>query len=226
MQKSDRVEQAALAYHNILVPILHQKQIDTIPDFLFLRAFKKEKQLELWASNSKKLQLIKTYNFTASSGKLGPKHKEGDKQIPEGFYAIDLFNPTSKFFLSMRINYPNKSDKIINANEAKIGSDIYLHGSNVSIGCIAIGDEKIKELYYICNLYYKQNNKNIPIQIYPCKMTTNNMKQLETAFGKTHTYFSLWKPMEKYYQYFEKNHTLIDVTVNSKGIYQFTIPSN
>lgn len=226
MQNLSRTEQAALAYHTILVPILQQKEIDTIPNFLFLRAFKKEQQLELWASNSKQLQLIATYKFTAFSGKLGPKHKEGDKQIPEGFYEIDLFNPASQFFLSMRVNYPNKRDKIVNANEAKIGSDIYIHGSNVSIGCIAIGNNKIKELYYICNLYYKKQNKNIPIQIYPCKMTAPNIKALENSFGKTHPYFSLWKPMVQYYQFFEKNHTLINTTVDEKGVYKFVLPTN
>ena len=83
------------------------------PHQIFIRAFKYEQELELWASKDDKspFVLIKTFPFTATSGTLGPKRQEGDLQIPEGFYAIDWFNPASSYHLSMRINYPNKSDK-------------------------------------------------------------------------------------------------------------------
>ncbi len=119
------------------------------PAEIYLRAFKKEQQLELWASaKGQPMKLLKTYPFCAASGELGPKRREGDLQVPEGFYEVSQFNPTSNFHLSLKVSYPNASDAVLSDKE-KPGGLIYLHGGCASIGCIAIGDREIEEVYLL-----------------------------------------------------------------------------
>ena len=131
------------------------------PKKLTIIGLKHEKRLEVWGEqqDSKKYVKIATYPFTAFSGILSPKLKEGDRQIPEGIYKISYLNPNSKFHLSMRINYPNEFDKKMAKKEGRtnLGGDIMIHGSNRTIGCIPIGDEKIEELYFLAQKVGIQN---------------------------------------------------------------------
>lgn len=91
------------------------------------------------------------FAFTAHSGTSGPKLQEGDRQIPEGFYRTVALNPNSAYYLSIKINYPNAQDKIRSQalGISDFGSDIYIHGKDASIGCIAIGDDAIEQLFYV-----------------------------------------------------------------------------
>ena len=115
------------------------------PRQLLFRVFKKERELEVWASASSRGSLthVTTYSVCAASGRAGPKTREGDWQVPEGFYAIDLFNPQSNYHLSMRVDYPNARDRSLKST----GGQIMIHGDCVSIGCVAITDERIEELW-------------------------------------------------------------------------------
>src|SRR5690606_11025729 len=97
--------------------------------------------------NGEKFTLVKTYPVCSSSGLPGPKRKKGDRQTPEGFYHIDRFNPQSAFHLSLGINYPNSSDKILGHSDP--GGDIFIHGSCVTIGCVPLTDDLIKEVYVL-----------------------------------------------------------------------------
>jgi murein L,D-transpeptidase YafK len=117
---------------------------------LFIRGLKKERKLETWVKEKGKdaYVLLITYDFCSTSGELGPKRKEGDLQIPEGIYHINHFNPQSNFYLSLGVSYPNKSDNIL-SDKKKPGGAIYIHGNCVTVGCIPITDEKIKELYVL-----------------------------------------------------------------------------
>ena len=121
------------------------------PKNLTLIGLKHEQLLEVWTKRNGKNIHLANYPFTAFSGILGPKFKEGDRQIPEGIYGISYLNPKSKFHLSMRINYPNKFDKKMAKNEKRtnLGGDIMIHGSDRTIGCIPIGNDKIEELYFL-----------------------------------------------------------------------------
>jgi len=121
------------------------------PSKVTLIAIKNERKLELWGYANDKWHHIHNYSFTAFSGVLGPKLKEGDKQIPEGIYSISYLNPNSIFHLSMKLNYPNEFDKkmAISDNRDNLGSDIMIHGKDRSIGCIPIGDSNIEELYML-----------------------------------------------------------------------------
>ena len=112
------------------------------PRQLLLRGFKKEKELEVWAAAKKSgpLTHIATYEICFMSGHEGPKRKQGDLQVPEGFYVVDVFNKGSDFFLSLGLNYPNDYDRRLK----RTGSAIMIHGACVSIGCLAMTDERIQ----------------------------------------------------------------------------------
>lgn len=139
------------------------------PALLLLRAYKTEKRLDVWVGNATgKLKKFKSFPIVAMSGKTGPKRKEGDRQVPEGIYQIDRFNPKSLFHLSLGINYPNASDRIFSDRDAP-GSDIFIHGSNKSIGCLAMGDPAIEEIYTLA----RSVTGPIPVHIFPWQFTSN-----------------------------------------------------
>jgi hypothetical protein len=114
-------------------------------------ALKQEKKLELWARDNGEFRFIRDYYILASSGVAGPKLRQGDKQVPEGIYRIEGLNPNSYYHLSMKINYPNEFDISHAAQEGRAdqGSDIFIHGKAASIGCLAMGDEAIEELFVL-----------------------------------------------------------------------------
>jgi hypothetical protein len=124
------------------------------PRTLTLLAFKSERRLEVHASQGgEESRFVRFYPILAASGISGPKLREGDKQVPEGFYRIELLNPNSRYHLALRVNYPN-ADDIERAREdgrdlSKLGSDIMIHGGAASIGCLAIGDPAIEELFVL-----------------------------------------------------------------------------
>ncbi len=164
-----RVRTAFAEKEKHLNEILSQKGLSTSQLQLAIFAYKNEKKVEVWATNTNEYQLIKTYDFCSTSGSLGPKRQQGDMQIPEGLYHIDRFNPASNFYLSLGINYPNSSDRM-RAN-GNAGGDIFIHGDCVTIGCIPITDDKIKELYALCVLAKDQGQNHIPVNIFPFKMS-------------------------------------------------------
>jgi murein L,D-transpeptidase YafK len=169
---------------------------------IYLRAFKLDKVIEVWGKdkNHKKYQLIRTFDICSICGKPGPKRKEGDLQIPEGFYRITNFNPSSQFYLSLRVNYPNKSDKIL-SDKNRPGSNIYIHGDCVTLGCLPITNDKIKELYLYCLEAKEANQKVIPITFFPTKMTDENLDKLTSEYG-TKENKGLWKVLQEAYDYF------------------------
>ena len=122
------------------------------PKDIALLAFKKEQYIQLWAKDPQENWLhIHTYPLTAYSGKLGPKLKEYDRQIPEGIYRLTTFNPYSSMHLSMMINYPNDFDlqQASRDGRRQLGGDIFLHGKAESVGCLAVGDSAIDELFLL-----------------------------------------------------------------------------
>ena len=147
------------------------------PQKLSILAFKEERQLEVWDSSQEKPVLLKTFPFTAFSGTLGPKLREGDGQIPEGLYKIEYLNPNSSYHLSMKINFPNAFDrrKARKEKRTRPGTNIFIHGKAVTIGCIPIGDSAIEELFYIVS---KTGKKNVDVIISPYDMRLG-IKKLE-----------------------------------------------
>lgn len=115
---------------------------------LRILVFKNERRLEVHAPGWK---APRVYSMTGFSGTLGPKLKEGDRQIPEGIYGIEYLNPNSSYYLSLKVSYPNVSDRRRAKAEGRtnLGGDIMIHGKNVTIGCIPIGDEAIEDVFYL-----------------------------------------------------------------------------
>ncbi len=114
-------------------------------------ALKQEKKLELWARDNGEFRFIRDYYILAASGQDGPKLHQGDRQVPEGIYRITELNPNSHYHLSMKINYPNEFDLFHAALEGRTnpGSAIFIHGNTASIGCLAMGDQAIEELFVL-----------------------------------------------------------------------------
>ena len=187
---------------------------------IFVRIFKEERILELWARPADKdtFELIKEYPICDLSGELGPKRKQGDLQAPEGFYYIDRFNPASQFHLSLGINYPNESDRIL-GEKGNLGGDIFIHGSCVTIGCFPITDDKIKELYIVA-IEAKNNGQNkIPVHIFPRRLDENGMKELTERYQTLTDLLKFWQGLKRGYDYFEKKHQLPLIKINKNGDY-------
>ena len=199
---------------------LEEKGIDPDDMRIYLRAFKAEKKLELWGKNKNDEQytLLDTYDICRTSGILGPKRQQGDLQIPEGYYHITVYNPASNFHLSMAINYPNKSDRILGV-KGNLGGNICIHGACVTIGCIPIRNDKIKELYLYCIEAKANGQSKIPVTIMPRKMTDPNYEQLLSTSPDSDKK-SLWTDLKAGYDFFERTKTLPSITFLENGRHQ------
>ena len=172
---------------------------------IFLRAMKREGELELWARNGarEEFRLVKRLHITAQSGGPGPKRRAGDMQVPEGFYKVDRFNPLSNFHLSLGLNYPNASDRI-HADPVSPGFDIFIHGGNVSIGCIALGDPGIEEIYLAT---LDSHVRPIRVHLFPARMDSADWPGWRDAQLAVHPEFrTLWEDLAAGWTRFEREH--------------------
>jgi len=175
---------------------------------VFLRAFKEERELELYVQSGStgKFELFRTYPIVAASGHLGPKMAEGDGQVPEGFYAVgqSAMNPNSSYHLAFNIGYPNAYDRA----HGRTGSFIMVHGANVSVGCLAMTDAKIEEIYTLCQAALDHGQPVFEVHIFPFRMTA---ERLQKAAGEPHLPF--WQNLQTGYDLFEKHRIPPAVTV-------------
>ena len=156
-------------------------------------------------------------------------------QTPEGFYYIENFNPVSNFYLSLRINYPNVSDKIL-GEKGNLGNDIYIHGAAMTVGCLPMTDDKIKEIYILAVEAKNAGQEDIPVHIFPAKLTIEGLEQLKkyvktpefldywTALKNgqnidSEKFITFWKKLKEGYDVFEETHQLPTVSVKSSGEY-------
>ena len=133
-----------------LRPFFTRAHVAYPPRRIALLVFKRERRLVVWARDDRSgWRFIRDYAVLAASGRSGPKLRQGDYQVPEGLYRIALLNPSSSYHLSMLVDYPNGVDRAQAARDHRtnLGGDIFIHGKNVSIGCVAIGDPGIEELF-------------------------------------------------------------------------------
>lgn len=147
---NDRLEEFGSAAQTRLQPHFQKAGIALPPKAISLLVFKDTKRLELYAKDTQAVwKPIRVYPIHAASGNLGPKLKEGDRQVPEGIYQIELLNPNSRFHVSLRLNYPNAFDQEMGQAEGRtqLGSDIMIHGNQVSTGCLAMGDVVAEDLF-------------------------------------------------------------------------------
>ncbi len=219
-KKMKRVKMAYNEKWGSLKSEMKPKGIDTIGFELFLNIFKQDKKVEVWlkSKNSKSFMLFKVYDICSSSGILGPKRKQGDGQVPEGFYHVSVFNPYSNYHLSLGVSYPNASDKII--GKGNLGGDIMIHGDCVTIGCIPLTDKYMKELYILAVEAKNAGQQKISIHIFPTRLNEKGIASLQKEHSDVKL-MEFWNNLKRGYDYFENNKTLPKITVDKAGKYWF-----
>ncbi len=197
------------------------KKLAYPPKEMYVRSFKYDRQLEVWVKNDSKepFKLFKSYKVCMQSGTMGPKRMQGDYQVPEGFYYINEFNPNSNYHLSLGLNYPNSSDRIL-SDESKPGGEIYIHGNCVSTGCIHINDGPIEELYVLAMHVRDSGEEFIPVHVFPVKYDVKKSFEYLAQTTKDN------QPLQEFavnlksaFDYFEAKKQLPVIMVNKKGKY-------
>ncbi len=178
-----------------LKKLFFRSKLSYPPESINIVVFKDTNILELYAEKSfNSMSYIKSYEVTAASGTFGPKLMEGDKQVPEGIYQIVSFNPNSNYHLSLRLNYPNEFDKAIACKDKRtnLGGDIMIHGGTRSVGCIAVGDRAIEELFVLA---FDVGIEKIKVIICP---TDFRQAQIPPSLHIEHEWINeLYKQLEK-----------------------------
>jgi murein L,D-transpeptidase YafK len=211
-----RVRNARDATQTRIEQMFEEKNIGYPAAEMYIRIYKWDKTLELWvrSADSKKFELLKTYEVCAMSGIVGPKSRRGDKQVPEGFYSVDVFNPVSSYHLSLGVDYPNERDAAANKGVKNLGGDIFIHGGCRSDGCIAVTDDGINELYWLAVETRGMGQQNIPVHIFPGRLDDENeMKKLERLYQKKPSVIAFWQTLKPGYMHFQKKRQLPYIVV-------------
>ncbi|MDL2306581.1 murein L,D-transpeptidase [Desulfovibrio sp. OttesenSCG-928-C06] len=161
------------------------------------------------SASSAEFRLFAVYPICAMSGTLGPKLKQGDKQAPEGFYAVGLrqFNPNSRFHLSFNIGYPNSYDRA----HGRTGDFIMVHGNCVSAGCFAMTDRYIEEIYGLAEAALLSGQPFFRIHIFPFRLDRENLERHADS-----VWAEFWQMLKPGYDYFEQYKTPPDIIVRDK----------
>jgi len=190
---------------------------------LYIRSFKYNSELQVWVknSNSDTFSHFKSYKICALAGTMGPKRMEGDYQVPEGFYYINEFNANSTYHLSLGLNYPNPSDKLL-SDAMRPGGEIYIHGSCVTVGCIPLTDPMIEELYVLSTFAKAAGQHFIPVHIFSVKYDDKkSIEYLEPLLEKDESFKEFEHKLKKVYDFFNHNKKLPVVAVLPNGEYTF-----
>lgn len=187
-------------------------------DPVFIRVFKEERELEVWVQKGPRFDKFRTYPIAAMSGRLGPKLAEGDRQAPEGFYFVPatMMNPKSAFHLAFNIGFPNAYDR----SHGRTGTFLMVHGDRQSIGCFAMTDEKIEEIYTLCDAALKEGQPFFRVHCFPFRMTSERMAKV-----RGNRWESFWKNLQEGYDWFEDKGVPPNVEVKEKR-YLFEKSSN
>lgn len=218
-KKFPRVRAAYADKEAAVTKLLQDKNVEAKDFNLMFLAYKAEKVLELHVKRKtdKQYKLLKSYEICASSGDLGPKRVQGDGQVPEGFYHVDRFNPTSLFHLSLGINYPNASDKLMSKGKAT-GGDIFIHGQCVTIGCLPMTDDKIKEIYVLAVEAKNAGQNKLPVYIFPFRMNKENLAKHQLKFPQHQAF---WNNLKMGYDVFTEKKEALNFSVDARGNYVF-----
>ncbi|MEM9694822.1 MAG: L,D-transpeptidase family protein, partial [Myxococcota bacterium] len=171
-----------------------------------------ENELEVWARGFRQRFVpVARYGICYASGELGPKRKQGDLQVPEGFYTLPWFDPASRYHLAMLVSYPSRSDKVW-GDRVDPGDGIMIHGSCVSVGCISMSDARIEELWTMA----RASPKPIRVHMFPAR----DMGALldDPKWSRHHAF---WRNLDEGKRYFETHRRLPRVRVDNHGRYRF-----
>jgi murein L,D-transpeptidase YafK len=163
---------------------------------LLIRIFKKESQLEVWMRKGNRFELFATYPVCFWSGTLGPKEYEGDRQAPEGFYAVDArhLGAVGRHHHSLDIGFPNAFDRSL----GRTGSYILVHGGCGSVGCFAMTDPVMDEIYALAEQALRAGQDQIPVHIFPFRMTEANLQLYANS-----KWYGFWSNLKQGYDAFE-----------------------
>jgi murein L,D-transpeptidase YafK len=163
---------------------------------VFIRIFKDERELEVWLRHGATFELFRSYPICNWSGDLGPKLKEGDGQSPEGFYAVGLkqLNPDSAYFRALNLGFPNAFDHA----HRRTGSFLMIHGDCLSIGCYAMTDKGIDDIYRLVEAALRNGQREVPVHVFPFRMTGENL-----AAHAGHRWAGFWANLKQGYDLFE-----------------------
>lgn len=157
---------------------------------VLVRIFKSEFELELWMQRDGVFHLFATYPVCRWSGRIGPKHREGDVQAPEGFYTVDstALNPNSRWYRSFNLGYPNAFDRA----HGRTGSFIMVHGGCASIGCFAMTNAQMQEIWQLVTAALEGGQKRFQVQVYPFRMSPDRL----AAYGRSPN-IGFWKTLKE-----------------------------
>jgi murein L,D-transpeptidase YafK len=216
-----RIGDAMKRKEDTLIKQFQEKGLLWPANYIYIRSFKYDSEMEVWVKNKKeeKYKLFKTYKICALAGTLGPKRIAGDYQVPEGVYCINEFNPRSEYHLSLGLNYPNASDRLL-SDLSQAGGNIYIHGSCVTVGCIPLTDDKIEEVYLLAAHAKDQGEDFIPVHIFPVNFkNARSVAYLNRYLQSFSEYAPFLKNMKNIFYYFEKYKQLPLILINNKGDY-------
>jgi murein L,D-transpeptidase YafK len=165
---------------------------------VFIRIFKLDSELELWMEKDGRFVKFATYPVCYWSGRLGPKVREGDKQAPEGFYTVAApqLNPNSRWHLSFNLGFPNAFDQA----HGRTGSFLMVHGGCSSIGCYAMTNDQVDEIWNLVKAALDTGQERVPVHVFPFRMSERNL-----AVRRAHPAASFWADLKTGYDLFEQN---------------------
>jgi len=174
---------------------------------MLVRIFKESSELEVWKPDATgEYRLFKTYSICKWSGDLGPKLREGDYQAPEGFYSVTpaMMNPQSKYYLSFNTGFPNKYDRAY----GRTGTNLMVHGDCKSVGCYAMTDDQIREIYALARESFAGGNSSFQLEMYPFRLTDENLVRYSANPN-----IEFWRNLKEGYDEFERTKRPVSVDV-------------
>lgn len=219
--ENDRVIAARIDKRFELKKLFRERGIAYPAEQIYMRVFKRERVLEMWVkpAGQETFALLQSYEICALTNVPGPKRVRGDLQTPEGYYYINNFNPQSGYHLSLGLNYPNESDRILGGEN--MGGDIYIHGGCKTAGCVAVTDDNIKEIYWLAVEARDRGQSRIPVHIFPARLTDSDIGQLVRVFGEEPDLINFWANLKPGFDQFERTRKVPVVMVNKRGRYVY-----
>jgi murein L,D-transpeptidase YafK len=213
---SERSRRAIASVELSLLSELRQKGLQ-YGSPVFIRIFKQSAELELWVKNDRQYELFKTYPICYFSGSLGPKTQQGDNQAPEGFYFVrpGSLNPWSTYHLSFNLGYPNAYER----SKGYTGGALMVHGKCVSIGCYAMTDPYINEIYAMVHAAFKNGQPFFRVHAFPFRMDGEILRSY-----RDDPWYPFWQNLKQGYDHFNEHRIPPNVTAR-RGLYHFEMGS-
>ncbi|MBS0857010.1 MULTISPECIES: peptidoglycan meso-diaminopimelic acid protein amidase [unclassified Tatumella] len=179
------------------LPVSKQLKQQLLGTQVFIQIFKEERTLDLYGKIGNEYRLLDSFRICDFSGGLGPKRTEGDFKSPEGFYSVHFnqLKPDSHFYRAINLGFPNQFDR----ENGYSGNYLMIHGNCVSIGCYAMTNAYMDQIYTYVNAALRNGQSEVEVNIFPFRMTENNMQRHRDS-----AYISFWKQLKPGYDYFLK----------------------